>query len=212
MNDAEELLRAALLKVPAGLAEHVIRVVEEAARLSAIYDIDRRAVRIAALGHDLLRAHSADRLLAIADEQGYPLDDVDRMEPILLHGPLAVPILQDQYGVLDADVLGAVSYHTTAHAGMTPLQKLLFIADKIEPQKRAKAEEIDRVAVLAVRDLDGALLAYLEYHIDYAIRTGWPLHPNTIAARNELLARRRPPREDRPLIAGDADADEAAQG
>ena len=45
MNDAEELLRAALLKVPAGLAEHVIRVVDEAARLSAIYDIDRDAVR-----------------------------------------------------------------------------------------------------------------------------------------------------------------------
>ncbi len=210
MNDAEELLRAALLKVPAGLAEHVIRVVEEAARLSAIYDIDRDAVRIAALGHDLLRAHSAERLLAIADEQGYQLDEVDRMEPILLHGPLAVPILQEQYGVLDGDVLGAVAYHTTAHAWMTPLQKLLFIADKIEPHKRAKAEEIDRVAVLAVRDLDGALLAYLEYHIDYALRTGWPLHPNTIAARNELLARGRPPREDRPLIAGDADADETS--
>ena len=127
------------------------------------------------------------------------------MEPILLHGPLAVPILQEQYGVIDADVLGAVAYHTTAHAGMTPLQKLLFIADKIEPEKRARAEEIDRVAVLAVRDLDGALLAYLEYHIAYAIGTGWPLHPNTIAARNELLARRRPPREDRPLIAGDAE-------
>lgn len=211
MKDAEELLRAALLKVPAGLAEHVIRVVDEAARLSAIYDIDRDAVRVAALGHDLLRAHSRERLLAIAEEQGYPLDDVDRMEPILLHGPLAVPILQEQYGVLDADVLGAVAYHTTAHAGMTPLQKLLFIADKIEPHKRARAEEIDHVAVLAVRDLDGALQTYLKYHIQYALRTGWPLHANTIAARNELVARSRPPREDHPLMAGDGDADEAPE-
>jgi predicted HD superfamily hydrolase involved in NAD metabolism len=211
MHDAEELLRAALLKVPAGLAEHVIRVVDEARRLSAIYDIDRDAVRIAALGHDLLRAHSPERLLSIAAEQGYQLDDVDRMEPILLHGPLAVPILQEQYGVLDADVLGAVAYHTTAHAVMTPLQKLVFIADKIEPHKRARADEIDRVAILAVRDLDAALFAYLDYHVAYAIETGWPLHPHTIAARNELLARQRPPADDRPLIAGDADADAASE-
>jgi predicted HD superfamily hydrolase involved in NAD metabolism len=211
MKDAEELLRAALLKVPAGLAEHVIRVVEEAARLSALYDIDRDAVRIAALGHDILRAHSAERLLGIAVEQGYLIDEVDGMEPILLHGPLAVPILQEQYGVIDADVLGAVAYHTTAHAGMTPLQKLLFIADKIEPEKRARAEEIDRVAVLAVRDLDGAMRAYLDYHIEYALRTGWPLHPNTIAARNELIALSRAPQGDRPLIAGDVDSDDASQ-
>jgi len=194
MNDAEELLRAALLKVPAGLAEHVVRVVEEARRLTEIHGIDREAAKIAALGHDLLRAHSDERLLSIAAEQGYPLDDVDRMEPVLLHGPLAVPILREQYKVMDADILGAVAYHTTAHAGMTPLQKLLFVADKIEPHKRDRAPAaIDRVAELAQNDLDAALLAYLDYHVLYALESGWPLHPHTIAARNELLRSRRAP-------------------
>jgi predicted HD superfamily hydrolase involved in NAD metabolism len=191
MNDTEELLRAALLKVPAGLAEHVVRVVEGATRLAEIHGIDREAAKIAALGHDLLRAHSNERLLNIAAEQGYPLDEVDRMEPILLHGPLAVPILREQYKVLDADILGAVAYHTTAHAGMTPLQKLLFVADKIEPHKRAQSETVDRVAALADRDIDAALALYLDYHIEYALRADWPLHPHTIAARNELLRARR---------------------
>jgi len=199
MNDTEELLRAALLKVPAGLAEHVVRVVEEATRLAGIHGIDKEAVKIAALGHDLLRAHSPERLLNIAGEQGYPLDDVDRMEPILLHGPLAVPILREQYRVLDADILGAVAYHTTAHAGMTPLQKLLFVADKIEPHKRARSETVGHVAVLADSDIDAALMLYLDYHIEYALSTGWPLHPNTTAARNQLLrARRSSPAADRP--------------
>ncbi len=192
MNDTEELLRAALLKVPAGLAEHVVRVLEETARLAAVHGIDRETAKIAALGHDLLRAHSDERLLNIAAEQGYPLCDVDRMEPVLLHGPLAVPILREQYKVLDADVLGAVAYHTTAHAGMTPLQKLLFVADKIEPHKRDLAPAaIDRVIELAQSDLDAALLAYLDYHVLYALDTGWPLHPHTVAARNELLRARR---------------------
>ena len=138
MNDAEELLRAALLKVPAGLAEHVVRVVDEALRLADVHGIDKQSVRIAALGHDLLRALNNERLLGIADDQAYAATDADRMEPILMHGPLAVALLREQYNVVDADILGAVAYHTTAHAGMTPLQKLIFIADKIEPMKRAR--------------------------------------------------------------------------
>src|SRR5437879_409861 len=63
MRDAEERLRAALMKVPSGLAEHVLRVVDEATRLAVIHGIDVEAARIAALGHDLLRAHSGARLL-----------------------------------------------------------------------------------------------------------------------------------------------------
>ena len=191
MNDAEELLRAALLKVPAGLAEHVVRVLDEALRLAEIHGVDTQDVRIAALGHDLLRALNNERLLGIAADQAFALDDVERMEPILLHGPLAVPILREQYNVLDADILGAAAYHTTGHAGMTRLQKLIFIADKIEPEKRALDAAIDRVAELAETDLDAALLVYLNHHIEVAIEIGWPLHRHTIAARNELLARKR---------------------
>ncbi|HYM16322.1 MAG TPA: bis(5'-nucleosyl)-tetraphosphatase (symmetrical) YqeK [Dehalococcoidia bacterium] len=215
MNDAEELLRAALLKVPAGLAEHVMRVVDEAQRLAETHNIDREAARIAALGHDLLRAHSHERLLHIAAEQGYALDAVDRMEPILLHGPLAVPLLREQYKVLDAEVLGAIAYHTTAHAGMTRLQKLIFLSDKIEPVKRDRAPaRIDRVIELAQSDLDAAMQAYLDYHVLYAIETGWPLHPNTVAARNELLAQRRPARRQEPLVAeiDEGDGDAAVEG
>jgi predicted HD superfamily hydrolase involved in NAD metabolism len=211
MTDAEELLRAALLKIPAGLAEHVLRVVDEALRLAQIHGVDREAATIAALGHDLLRAHSPERLLHIAEEQGYPMDEVDRMEPVLLHGPLAVPILREQYRVLDADVLGAVAHHTTGHAGMTPLQKLLFVADKVEPHKRDRAPAaIDRVIGLAQSDLDAAMLAYLDYHVLYALEAGWPLHPNTVAARNELLAQRRhrPAAGTHPL-SGEADEGEA---
>lgn len=191
MNDTEELLRAALTKVPASLAEHVLRVTDEALRLAAIHGVDRESAKIAALGHDLLRAHSPERLLQICDEQKYAADPVDRAEPILLHGPLAVAILREQYRVLDADVLGAVAYHTTAHAGMTTLQKLLFIADKIEPHKMGGRPPVMRVCDLAENDLDAALLAYLEYHITMAMETGWPLHPNTVACRNELIAERR---------------------
>ena len=191
MNDTEELLRAALLKVPAGLAEHVMRVVDEAARLAEIHGVNKESARLAALGHDLLRAHSGDRLLTIAAEQGYQCDAVDGHEPVLLHGPLALPILREQYHLLDADVLGAVAYHTTAHAGMTTLQKLIFLADKIEPEKRGRSADIGRAAELATTDLDAAMLVYLDHFIEEAIEVGYQMHPNTIAARNELIARKK---------------------
>ena len=197
MNDAEELLRAALLKVPAGLAEHVVRVVDEASRLADVHGIDKQAVRIAALGHDLMRALNNERLLGIAADQSYAAEDADRMDPILMHGPLAVAVLREQYKVLDADILGAVAYHTTAHAGMTPLQKLIFLADKIEPWKRARNDALDRVAELAETDLDAAMLVYLNMMVEQAVEVGWPLHPNSVAARNELLARKRASSGDR---------------
>ena len=190
MTESEELLRAALPKLPSGLAEHVLRVTDEAVRLAGIHGIDRESARIAALGHDILRAHSADRLLQVAAEQGYAIDPADAMAPILLHGPLAVEILREQYHVRDADVLAAVARHTTAHAGMSPLQKLLFVADKIEPHKMGGRPDVIRVGDLAETDLDAALAAYLDYQVRYAVEHAWPLHPNTIAARNELLAAR----------------------
>jgi predicted HD superfamily hydrolase involved in NAD metabolism len=191
MNEAEELLRAALTKVPPALAEHVLRVTDEALRLADVHGVDREAAKIAALAHDLLRAMSAERLLAICDDQNYAADPVDRLEPILLHGPLAVKILRDQYKVLDADVLGAVASHTTAGPGMSRLQKLIFVADKIEPHKMGGRPAVIHVGDLAESDLDAAMLAYLEYYVLTAMETGWALHPNTVAARNELIAVRR---------------------
>ena len=100
-------------------------------------------------------------------------------------------VLQDQFGIDDDDVLGAVAFHTTAQPGMSRLQKPIFVADKIEPHKVARAEAVQHVAELAERDLDAALLAYLDYHLTVAAQTGWPLHPRTVAARNELIAARR---------------------
>lgn len=191
MNETEELLRAALTKVAPGLAEHVLRVADEAVRLADVHGVDREAAKIAALGHDLLRGLSTERLLDVCKDQNYAADPVDRLEPILLHGPLAVQILREQYKVLDADILGAVASHTTARPGMSRLQKLLFVADKIEPHKMGGRPAVIRVGDLAESDLDAAMLAYLEYHVMIAMENGWPLHPNTIAARNELIAVRR---------------------
>jgi len=89
---------------------------------------------------------------------GIAVNPVEEEAPILLHGPIAAAILSRDYGIDDADVLAVARYHTLA-----------------------------RVRQLADRDLDAAILEYLNQHLLEASRRGWPLHPNTVAARNELL-------------------------
>jgi predicted HD superfamily hydrolase involved in NAD metabolism len=115
------------------------------------------------------------------------VDEVERATPVLLHGPIAARVLPRDYALLDADVLAAIECHTTARAGMSVLEKVLFVADKIEPGKIEQRPAWQEVRELADPSLDEALLRWLDLHIEEALRRGWLLHRRTIEARNELL-------------------------
>ncbi len=196
-KDVREELGAAVAELPAGVRDHVSRVVTEARRLAHQHDIDEERVVIAALGHDLYRAHSPDDLVREAEAAGLSPNAEERSQPILLHGPLAAKLMAERYGIDDAEVLAAARHHTTARAGMSELEKLLFVADKIEPEK-ARAEpalaEAHRAAHQVAheathKDLDAVMRLILDYQVSRALERGWPLHPDTVAARNELLVR-----------------------
>ena len=181
-------LRDAVERLPAGLRDHVFRVEEESARLAADHKVDIGLARIAALGHDLARAEPDERLLAMAVEYGLVPDEVERAEPILIHGPVATRILAREYKLDSGEILAGIAAHTTARPGMTSLEKVLFLADKIEVDKVERRPAWQEVRELAPRDLDAALRRFLDLHLAEAIQRGWHIHPRTIAARNELLA------------------------
>jgi HD superfamily phosphohydrolase YqeK len=73
---------------------------------------------------------------------------------------------------------------------MSALEKIVYIADKTEPGGLKWFPEWSEVRELADRDLDGALLRGLNLSIERALREGWLLHPDTVAARNHLLQQR----------------------
>jgi len=195
MPNLESRLREAVEALPMGLRDHVLRVEVEAVRLANKHGVDRERARLAALGHDLVRHKTAAELLALAIEHDLETNDVERAAPILIHGPLAARILATAYGLHDAEVLAAVDCHTTARAGMSPLEKVLFIADKVEPEKIERNPSWREVRDLAETDpstgsgqgLDRALLRWLDLHLEEAVRHAWPLHPRSVEARNELL-------------------------
>jgi predicted HD superfamily hydrolase involved in NAD metabolism len=190
MDTGIDMLRAAVARLPRGLAEHVERAVAEARRLALLHGIDEERAALAAWGHDIARALSPSELLAEARRLGLTVDPVQEAAPILLHGPVAEAWLARDYGIDDAELLAAAHYHTTARAGMSTLEKIIFIADKIEAGKAKGNPAAAKVRQLAGDDLDAAALEYLNRHAVEAARRGWALHPDTAAARDDLLAKK----------------------
>ncbi len=183
MPDVEEALRRDLERLPEGVRSHVLRVLDEALSLAALHDVDASKVRLAVLGHDLLRVTSRDELLRMARAMGIEPNEAERSEPILLHGPVGAGILRDRFGIDDPDVLNAVRYHTTGRAGMSGVEKIVFLADKIEPEELSYHPEYREVRDLAQTDLDVAMLRALNLYLGQARREGWTLHPDVVAAR-----------------------------
>ena len=192
MHPQIEPLRAAVARLPRGLAEHIEGVVAEARRLALLHGADEKRAALAAWGHDVARAFSPSELLAEARRLGLAVDPVEEEAPILLHGPIGAAILSRDYAIDDAEVLAVARYHTTARAGMSTLEKVVFVADKIEAGKVRAEPALARVRQLADGDLDAAILEHLDEHLVEASRRRWPLHPNTVAARNYLLLTKLP--------------------
>jgi predicted HD superfamily hydrolase involved in NAD metabolism len=187
IDTLEARLRDAINALPDGLRAHILRVEAESCALAAAHGVDEGRAVVAALGHDLVRHLTGPELLAAAARYGLTPDPVETASPILVHGPIAARILERDYAYHDPDVLAGIDCHTTARAGMSALEQVLFIADKVEPHKLAREPALADVKALAADDLPGAVLRYLDHNLEQAVRRGWLVHPRSLEARNELL-------------------------
>jgi predicted HD superfamily hydrolase involved in NAD metabolism len=184
-------LRAAVDALPPRLRDHILRVEAEARSLSHVYGQDPERASIAALGHDLVRHKNNDELLSLAKRYDIDPDPVELSAPILIHGPIAARMLVRDFDLEDTDVIEGVDCHTTARPGMTMIEKMLFIADKIEPNKLKRGGALQEVYDLRTTDIDAAVVRFLDMRIEEALSGGGQIHPKLISARNDLLAARR---------------------
>jgi predicted HD superfamily hydrolase involved in NAD metabolism len=187
LAELELRLRGAVEALPKGLRDHVLRVEAEIEWLARRYDVDPERARLAALGHDLVRHKSESELLVLAGEYGLHPDVVETAAPVLIHGPIAAKILVRDYDYSDGEVLSGIDCHTTARTGMSMLEKVLFIADKIEPQKLDRSPAWREVGDLARNDIDVALLRFLDLRIEEAVAERLPIHERMLEARNALV-------------------------
>lgn len=166
---------------PSRLA-HTEGVVKTGEWLAKKYGSDPQKTRIAAICHDIARNLSTEKLDRYVEE--YRLGQEFLGRPNLSHGKVATVLMRRDFGIDDEEILDAVSYHTTGRQGMTTLDKVVFLADVIEPGRTQPGVEIIRE--LAEEDLDLACLRAIEDTIEYLEEQGSYLDEDTLMAREFL--------------------------
>lgn len=166
-----------------GRKEHIQGVVDTADVLAQRFGADRAKAKLAALCHDLFRGIKDEALNVYVNQLGLPKRYLNNGN--LAHGKIAAAMMTREFGIDDEDVLNAVRYHTTGRAGMSLLEKVIFLADSIEPGRSYPG--VDEIRKIAETDLDQACLMCLERTIDYINKKGFFLDSDTLDARDWFL-------------------------
>jgi predicted HD superfamily hydrolase involved in NAD metabolism len=182
------VLQRRVERLPDGLQSHIYRVVDIARRLADCHGVDQEQAAQAALAHDVARAMTDGELLRRAKGMGLPIGSIDRRLPILLHGPVGAEILQQEVGLIDPSVYKAVYWHTTACPDLDELGKLVFIADKLDPDKITYYPYLPQISEIAFQDLDAAILEFLTRRTMDLLAQGELVHPMMVETRNAMLA------------------------
>lgn len=172
-------------KLSAKRYEHVLGVRDTAMELAKTYGEDEKKASLAALLHDCAKNMGDLELIKLVKDYGYVPDKIEMQAPQLLHGRAAAIIAKNEMGIGDTSICDAVIYHTTGREGMSLLEKIIYIADYIEPTRSFLGVEDLRKEAFA--NLDKAMLMSLENTIKYIISRGQLLHSNTVEARNYFL-------------------------
>ena len=182
----DELRPIALSYLKPKRMPHVLGTEQEAVRLTRRYGGDETQARIAALLHDCTKKLELPEQLALCAQYGIELDELEQKALKLLHSKTGAAIARSVFGVEDA-VYDAIWYHTTGKPDMTRLEKILYLADYIEPSRDFPGVETLRRAVY--EDLDHGLLLGLSMTIQEMEEMGNPVHHQTRDARDYLLKR-----------------------
>ena len=162
---------------------HVLGTEQEAIRLAERYGADVEKARVAALLHDCTKKLDMEEQLALCRRYGIQLDELEQKALKLLHAKTGAAIARDVFGV-DDEIYRAIWWHTTGHAHMTLLEKIIYLADYIEPSRDFPG--VDKLRSVCYKDLDEGLLLGLEMTIEEMTSMGNPVHHATIEARDAL--------------------------
>jgi predicted HD superfamily hydrolase involved in NAD metabolism len=167
--------------------EHSLRVVEKAVSMTKglskkEVNLDQEKLRLAALLHDYAKDMSEQELLNIAGQHGLITCQAEKKQPNLLHGPVGAFLCRRDLQIADEAILRAICYHTTGGEGMSLLDKIVFLADLLEPGRTY--EGVDELRKICEDDLDEGLLAAFDGTLQFVLRRKLLIHPLTVQARN----------------------------
>ncbi|MCM1287718.1 MAG: bis(5'-nucleosyl)-tetraphosphatase (symmetrical) YqeK [Clostridium sp.] len=162
----EKILLRLKTKISEKRLEHSLGVEYTAAALAMVYGTDIDKARLAGLLHDCAKGLTTKEKLEKARKHNIPISKVEEKNPDMLHAKLGAFYARYKYDVEDKEVLGAIECHTTGKPNMTMLEKIIFVADYIEPNRRY-VKDMDEIRRKAFADIDACIIHILKNTLDY---------------------------------------------
>lgn len=160
---------------------HSLGVMETAVKMAERFGVEVKKAEIAGLLHDCAKQIDRAEQVKMCEERNIFLDSIKRENTALIHAELGASLAESEFMITDSDVLNAIRYHTLGRANMSDLEKILYLADIIEPNRK-EFEGLNELRRLCEKNLDEATLYGLELNIAHIFRKGRALHTQTIEA------------------------------
>jgi len=184
MEREQEILQVVKEKMPEKRYIHTLGVRDTAVVLAKRYGADIDAAITAAIIHDVAKYADLQWMRQIVRD--YALDPaLLPWESEILHGPVGAVIAKEQFGIEDEDVLNAIRYHTTGRVNMSKLEKIIYVADMIEPNRQFNG--VDRLRKIADESLDEAMKACVKHTISFLVASEQRIYPLSIECYNDLM-------------------------
>ena len=158
--------------------EHTLGVMYTAASLAMRYDEDIEKALIAGLLHDCAKCLSGDTKIKLCKKYHLNVSEGEKENPRLIHAKLGAFLAAKKYHIKDKDIINAIASHTTGCPHMSLLDKIIYIADYIEPGRK-ELPNMAEVRKLAFTDIDACLYRILKDSLEYLTGMNVPIDPMT---------------------------------
>ena len=167
---------------------HTLGVSEAAEELAKMFNLNKEKAMLAGLLHDAAKCFSNEKLLEIIHTHIPDIEDCELVNYKTLHAPVSAYLAKNQFNIQDSEILDAIRWHTLGRVGMSSFEKIIFLADKIEPNTRDKTWR-EKILKIIEEDngLNKALFACYEYTIKSLVERRLKICLTTIQIYNELL-------------------------
>lgn len=165
---------------------HSIGVMNMSIELAKLYNADIETARLAGILHDIAKEMTPEEKIQYVNDNNIVIDDVERINTPILHGKIGADIARKKYGV-NEQIQKAIEYHTTTDPNMDIIAKILYVADKIELNRKSEDYDIEYERDLAQKSLDDTIIYIIDSNVKSLINKGKLIHPRSIETRNALL-------------------------
>lgn len=183
LSDFEKIIQQ---KLSAKRFMHSKNVCSSAISLAKKYGFDENKAAVAGILHDITKELELKEHLKLCEKYNIELDEIEKNEVKLLHSITGAYLIKNEFGIENQDIFNAIRYHTTGRADMSLLEKIIYLADYIEPARDFSG--VEELRQKSFNNIDDALMMAFEMSIKEILEKNRQVHKNTLMGRDFLMA------------------------